>query len=182
MQTVVAIILLTIALTLFWAWRNHRISNDTLNALAGIFTVVAGIAAIILFLVPAATPPNSTSTNNSDSNIDALLPSITQGQGGIQKAIPWWGEYTRGGDNGEYDPSASPGWEGCFGVAWNVLGFNEKVIVFQSKRELEFQPGGWYTQICVPDNIEISPEDVGRIQSAWLSKEYGVNWEVQVLP
>jgi hypothetical protein len=57
MQTLVAIFLLLIALTLFWAWRIRKISNDTLNVFAAIFTVVAGIAAIVLFLVPAVSPP-----------------------------------------------------------------------------------------------------------------------------
>jgi tetratricopeptide (TPR) repeat protein len=57
MQILVAIFLFVIALVLFWAWRIRKISNDTLNAFAAIFTVVAGIAAIVLFLVPAASPP-----------------------------------------------------------------------------------------------------------------------------
>ncbi len=57
MQTLVAIFLLGIALTLFWAWRNRKMSNDTLNAFAAIFTVIAGIAAVVVFLVPAASPP-----------------------------------------------------------------------------------------------------------------------------
>jgi tetratricopeptide (TPR) repeat protein len=64
MQILVAIFLLVIALALFWAWRNRKISNDTLNAFAAIFTVIAGIAAIVLFLVPAASPsPLPTETN-----------------------------------------------------------------------------------------------------------------------
>jgi predicted ATP-dependent Lon-type protease len=37
-------------------------------------------------------------------------------------------------------------------------------------------------QICVPDYIQISPEDVGKIEANWLSKEYGGEWAVQVFP
>lgn len=56
MQTIAAILLAITSFTLFWAWRIKKISNETLNALAGIFTIVAGSAAIILFVVPTAQP------------------------------------------------------------------------------------------------------------------------------
>jgi hypothetical protein len=57
MQIFIAILLALISIVLFWAWRKRKISNDVLNALAGIFTVIAGIAAITLFIVPSAQPP-----------------------------------------------------------------------------------------------------------------------------
>jgi len=89
MQTVVAIILLTIALTLFWAWRTQRITNYTLNAVAAILTVIAGIAAIVLFIVPGASlpptnlpQPSITPLQTSTAALTAtftptLLPAIT---------------------------------------------------------------------------------------------------------
>ncbi len=69
MQTLVAIFLVVIALTLLWAWRIRKISNDTLNAFAAIFTVIAGIAAIILFLVPAKASPPPLATETSTLEI-----------------------------------------------------------------------------------------------------------------
>src|SRR6266542_2986431 len=56
MQTIAAITLILISIMLFWAWKKHKISNDTFNALTGIFTIVAGVAAIILFFIPAPQP------------------------------------------------------------------------------------------------------------------------------
>ena len=64
MQFLVVILLASISFTLFWAWRKRKISNDALNALAGIFTVIAGVAAIIVFIVPSA-QPNAVDNNNS---------------------------------------------------------------------------------------------------------------------
>ncbi|MBI3170495.1 MAG: hypothetical protein HYZ22_18590 [Chloroflexi bacterium] len=58
MQITVAVLLLIVALILFWAWQTHKISNDMLNAVAAILTVVAGIAAILLFVIPGASSPN----------------------------------------------------------------------------------------------------------------------------
>jgi len=78
MQTLVAIFLLAIALILFWAWRTHKISNDTLNAFSAIFTVIAGIGAIVLFIVPAASlPPFSAKTSTPEIEVTKHLPANT---------------------------------------------------------------------------------------------------------
>jgi hypothetical protein len=78
MQTLVAIFLLAIALILFWAWRTHKMEGDTLNAIAAILTVIAGVAAILLFIVPAASlPPFSAKTNTPEIEVTKRLPTNT---------------------------------------------------------------------------------------------------------
>jgi hypothetical protein len=74
MQMIAAILLALISITLFLAWRKRKISNDTLNALAGIFTIVAGLAAITLFVIPSAQPSISDKTN---SIYDIVTPTET---------------------------------------------------------------------------------------------------------
>jgi len=111
---------------------------------------------------------------------DEVLPHIVAGPGGIPSALGWR-ELSWGKQDGEHDPSAPPGEPGCYGLAWNVKGYTNKVIVLRDKRELEFGPGGWYVQIRVPDHIRMSAEDIGRIQAEWLRKTYGGGWSVEVL-
>ena len=50
MHEAIAVVLIIIAVVLFSLWRNKKISNPTLNALAAIATVIAAIVAIILFI------------------------------------------------------------------------------------------------------------------------------------
>ena len=111
---------------------------------------------------------------------DDILPHVTPGPGGIPSTLGWR-ELSWGKRDGEHDPSAAPGQPGCYGLAWHVKGYNNTVIVFQDKRELQFGPGGWYSQIRVPDDIQITAEDIGRIQADWLKKTYGGSWTVRVL-
>lgn len=115
-------------------------------------------------------------------DLDTLFPQITKGAGSIEKVIPWWTAYHTSGDNGVYNPASPPGRTGCFGVAWNVIGFNGEVIVFQHERNLEFGSGGWYVQICADNSVKVSAEQIGKIQAYWLAKEYGINLDVEVLP
>ncbi len=112
---------------------------------------------------------------------DDILPYITPGPGGIPVALLGQQELSAGRDDGEHDPAAAPGEPGCYGLAWLVKGYSNAVVVFQDKRELQFEPGGWYSQIRLPDNIRIAAEDIGRIQAEWLQKTYGGAWTVQVL-
>lgn len=70
MQIIAAVVLVLISIMFFWAWREHKMSNDTLNALAGIFTIVAGIAAIILFIIP---PPQPTIPDENKQLVSGLV-------------------------------------------------------------------------------------------------------------
>jgi len=112
---------------------------------------------------------------------DDILPYITPGPGGIPVALLGQRELSKGNQDGEHNPCAAPGQPGCYGLAWLVKGYSNAVVVFQDKRELQFGPGGWYSQIRVPDDIQITAEDIGRIQADWLKKTYGGSWTVQVL-
>jgi RNA polymerase sigma factor (sigma-70 family) len=113
--------------------------------------------------------------------MDNILPNVVAGTGGIQNALRWWKELSSGRRDGEYDPSAPPGRLGCYGIAWGVKGYQNTVVVFETKQMLGFETGGRYVQLGVPQNF--SPEDVGRIQADWLEKTYGrpVTMKVQVL-
>ncbi len=86
-----------------------------------------------------------------------------------------------GKQDGEHDHSAPPGEPGCYGVAWHVQGYTNKVIVFREKRESQFGPGSWYVQIRVPNHVRMSAEDIGKIQADWLRQTYGGSWAVEVL-
>jgi RNA polymerase sigma factor (sigma-70 family) len=112
---------------------------------------------------------------------DDILPHITPGPGGIPIALLGQQELAWGKQDGVHDPSAAPGQPGCFGLAWLVKGYSNAVVVFQDKRELQFEPGGWYSLIRLPDNIQITAEDLGKIQAEWLKKTYGGAWTVAVL-
>ena len=67
------------------AWRKRKISNDTLNALAEIFTVVAGLAAIIVFVVPSAQP------NTLDNNNSIILTAMAQATAISKISLPMAG-------------------------------------------------------------------------------------------
>ena len=53
MQIAISIALAVVALLLFMAWRIRLIASELLNVLAAIGGIVAGLAAVILFVVPA---------------------------------------------------------------------------------------------------------------------------------
>lgn len=110
-----------------------------------------------------------------------ITPYIPPGKIGIPFALPGWQELAKGKRDGEHDPSAAPGKSGCYGLAWNVNGYRNIVFVFQDKRELKFDLGGWYVLVQVPDGIQISAADVGRIQADWIAKTYGGSWTVLVI-
>jgi hypothetical protein len=141
-----------------------------------------------LEFVPAITatnpPPEASTSQSGQIDISTVLTNIHPGQGGIENAAPWWTAHapSDSGESREYDPSSSPGRPGCFGVAWEVLGYDKTVIVFQQKMLVDFQPGGWYVQVCLSDNVQLTAHDVGEIQAAWLEKTYGYDWNVQVIP
>jgi len=113
--------------------------------------------------------------------MDNILPNVVAGTGGIQNALRWWKELSSGKRDGEHDPSAPPGRLGCYGIAWGVKGYENTVVVFETKQMLSFETGGRYVQLGVPQNFSL--EDVGRIQADWLEKTYGrpVTLKVQVL-
>ncbi len=111
---------------------------------------------------------------------EAILPQVVAGPGGIPSSLGWR-ELSSGKQDGEHDPSTPPGESGCYGLAWHVKGYANTVIVFQDKRELQFGPGGWYVQIRLPDQIQMTAGDIGRIQADWLQKTYGGSWKAQVL-
>lgn len=117
----------------------------------------------------------------STIDIDEVLANIVPGNGGIEVAASWWKAIDAKDKNGDYDPTAFPGNDDCFGVAWNAMGLDHTVVTFQSKQSLEFQPGGQYSLICLTENVKLSARDVGRIQATWLSREHGGTWRVQVL-
>jgi hypothetical protein len=127
------------------------------------------------------TPTDTIGTEAVNIDISDVLSNIVPGNGGIEKAAPWWKAIAAARENGIYDPTEFPGAEGCFGVAWNVMGLDHAVVVFQSAQALDFQAGGHYSLICLTDNVELSASDVGRVQSTWLCKEYGGTWRVQVI-
>jgi hypothetical protein len=82
------------------------------------------------------------------------------------------------------DPSSSMQNENCFGMAWNTNEYGyHRLIVFQKPSIFTFADGGWYAKVCIPYDIVISPEDLGRIQADWLGKRYGIDnhpWQVLV--
>jgi hypothetical protein len=116
---------------------------------------------------------------------DDIIPQIKGEDGGIQKAINWWSEVDYSGDSGQLDPSSPISKQKCFGLAWNTNQYGyHRLIVFQKPTTVSFADGGWYIKVCIPDNIVISAEDVGRIQADWLGKRYGIDntrWRVIVI-
>ena len=76
MHIIVAGILILVAVGLFLLWRKRVISNDLLNAVAAILSAVAGLAAIAVFIVPAAQP--STQIPPNEQTIPVVLTAIAQ--------------------------------------------------------------------------------------------------------
>jgi hypothetical protein len=115
---------------------------------------------------------------------DDVIPKIKGEDGEIQRILNWWREDDYGKKDGQLDPSSFRPDEKCFGMAWNTNEYGyHRLIVFQKPTVFTFADGGWYVKICTPNDIIISPEDVGKIQADWLGKRYGIDnqpWEVIV--
>ena len=113
-----------------------------------------------------------------------VIPQIKGEDGEIEKILNWWRVDDYGNKNGQLDPSSSLPDETCFGLAWNTNEFGyHRLIVFQKPKTFTFADGGWYVKVCAPKSIQISPEDVGKIQADWLGKRYGIDnhpWDVRV--
>lgn len=113
-----------------------------------------------------------------------VIPQIKGEDGEIERILSWWRVDDWGNKNGQLNPSSSVSGETCFGLAWNTNEFGyHRLIVFQKPKAFTFADGGWYVKVCAPNSIQISPEDLGRIQADWLGKRYGIDnhpWEVRV--
>ncbi len=113
-----------------------------------------------------------------------VIPQIKGEDGEIEKILSWWRVDAWGNESGQLNPSSYVPDETCFGLAWNTNEFGyHRLVVFQKPKTLTFAAGGWYVKVCAPKTIQISPEDVGRIQADWLGKRYGIDdrpWEVVV--
>jgi hypothetical protein len=116
---------------------------------------------------------------------DDIIPQIIGVDGGIEKVLGWWVEYDSGGSNGELNPSSTVVNHNCYGMAWNTNQYGyHRLIIFQKPTSVTFADGGWYIKICVPNNISISSEDLGKIKADWLGKSYGIDntpWRVLVI-
>lgn len=94
----------------------------------------------------------------------------------LQRIVSWWREEDYGGVGGSFNPVSSRSNEKCFGMVWNTQEYGyHRLIVFQRPSTFSFADGGWYVKICVPVEIMISPDDVGKIQADWLGKRYGID-------
>lgn len=115
---------------------------------------------------------------------DDVIPQIKGEDGEIQRVLSWWREDDYGGSDGQLNPSSLRPDEKCFGMAWNTNEYGyHRLIVFQKPTVFTFADGGWYVKVCIPNDITISPEDIGRIQADWLGKRYGIDnqpWAVIV--
>ena len=136
-----------------------------------------------LELTPATTEiPTAQTINIKASDITS---AIKGEDGELQKILDWWREDDYGNQNNLLDPTTSNTNEKCFGMAWNTEDYGyHKLIVFQKTVSVKFADGGWYVKVCIPQNIVISPKDIGIIQADWLEKRYGVDntpWEVIVI-
>jgi len=113
-----------------------------------------------------------------------VIPQIKGEDGEFQRLLSWWREDDNGGSNGKFNPLSLRSDEKCFGMVWNTNEYGyHRLIVFQEPTTFTFADGGWYVKVCIPTNIIILPEDIGRIQADWLGKRYGIDnhpWEVIV--
>lgn len=117
------------------------------------------------------------------NDLEVILSNITEADGSIENSIeiwsqtkpvgPWWIYLSEnsGNEDGTKDPTATPGYDGCFGVAWQTEQFPREVIVFEKPQTLNFLPGGWYIQVCA-EGVVVSPEYVGQIQAFHLDKRW----------
>lgn len=105
-----------------------------------------------------------------------ITPLIKGEDGELQRIVSWWREEDYGGIGGSFNPVSSRSNEKCFGMVWNTQEYGyHRLIVFQRPSTFSFADGGWYVKVCVPAEIMISPDDVGKIQADWLGKRYGID-------
>jgi len=101
-----------------------------------------------------------------------VMPYVKGEDEGVKNVASWWREIEPSDVDGILTPSTFPNHQ-CFGLAWNTNEYGYRVlVVFQEATALTFRDGGWRTTICVPNNVIISPEDIGKIQADWLGKRY----------
>ncbi len=117
---------------------------------------------------------------------DDVIPKIKGEDGAIQSALSWWREVDYGKKVGQLDPASLDPNELCFGMAWNTNDYGyHQLVVFQKPTAFSFADGGWYVKVCIPNNIFMTPLDVGKIQTDWLGKRYGIDnhpWQIIVNP
>jgi hypothetical protein len=90
----------------------------------------------------------------------------------ISSILKWWQEVDPSGTDGVITSSTIANHQ-CFGLTWNTSEYGyRKIVVFQGQISVKFLDGGWHTTVCVPNNVIISAEDVGKIQADWLGKRY----------
>lgn len=80
MGVVTVILLVAIAIGLLWAAQKGRINQQSLALLSSIAGIVAAIAAIVLFIIPAASPPSdkpASSTAIASAPTNTSVPSIS---------------------------------------------------------------------------------------------------------
>lgn len=147
----------------------------------GILGLIVAIGGGLGLVVGVMLAISTASEEGTLLDLDRDLADIVPGEGGIEQAVRGWNAVEILREDGIYDPTAHPGAEGCYGVAWNALDLDHTVIVFQSATEISFQSGGTYALICLTDNANLSARDVGRIQATWLEREHGGSWRVMVL-
>lgn len=117
-------------------------------------------------------------------NASDVISKIQGKDGELQGLLNWWREDESSGKSAKLNPASRNLDEKCFGIAWNTNEYGyHRLVVFQTLSTFTFAAGGWYVKVCIPNNIQISSEDVGRIQADWLGKRYGMDnhtWKVIV--
>lgn len=173
---------ITIALIIYIARSLIKTKMLTLeNAFAAL-----GIAVSVILAqnpAPAVVVTNqSTHLSSASDQVSAfvipLLDTINGTENELSAEIPWWNFTVWGNQNGRYDPA------GCFGIAWNPVGYPHTVIVFTKAQELAFipDPAGWSGRLCVQGtDLPVTARDVGEIQKRWLSQQYKADWKVIIL-
>ena len=118
-------------------------------------------------------------------NADEIIPEIRGTDGELQRLLNWWREAESGQIPGVLAPSPTNPLERCFGLIWNTNEYGyHRLIVFQKPQQFTYGDGGWFVKICVPNDIAITPEDIGRIQAKWLEKRYddqSIPWKVIII-
>lgn len=114
-----------------------------------------------------------------------VIPEIEGKPEGIEDVIGWWDVIESGFTDGVIDPSVPFEEKKCYGLAWNTEQYGyHHLIVFQKPTNINFIDGGWYVKLCIPNHVDISPQDIGEIQTDWLGKAYDIDntpWQVTVL-
>lgn len=151
------------------------------------FTIDQALAllAIVMSIIFVQNPAPNAQFRNQYQSADTvsafvipLLETIEGAENELTDEIPWWNFTVWGNQSGRYDPA------GCFGIAWNAVGYTNTVIVFTQARELAFapDPAGWSGRLCIQGTtLSVTARDVGEIQRRWLSQKHGGRWQVMVL-